>query len=186
VSSPRPAVFLDRDGTLNIERELVRTPQDLTLHEGAGAALLALQKEGYALIVVTNQSAIARGTLREQELALVHSCLRQLLASEGVTLDDIIHCPHHPTEGEPPLKRSCDCRKPGPGMIKEAALKHDLDLDRSWMIGDNITDIEAAERAGVHSLLVKTGKGAQFSGQLPEAQVVSDLSTAAARIISER
>ena len=147
---------------------------------------MTLQEEGYALIVVTNQSAIARGTLREQELTLVHSRLRQLLASEGVTLDDIIHCPHHPTEGEPPLKCSCDCRKPAPGMIKEAALKHDLDLNRSWMIGDNITDIEAAERAGVRSLLVKTGKGARFSDQLPEAQVVSDLSTAAARIISER
>lgn len=186
MSSQRPAVFLDRDGTLNVERDLVRSPQDLTLHQGAGAALRTLQEEGYALIVVTNQSAIARGTMSEQELAEVHSCLRELLASDGVSLDDIIHCPHHPTEGEPPLKSSCDCRKPGPGMINEAARKHGLDLKRSWMIGDNITDIEAAERAGIRSLLVTTGKGARFSAQLAEAQVVSDLSTAAARIISER
>ena len=186
MSSLRPAVFLDRDGTLSIERELLRSPEDLDLLDGVGLALKALQDAGYALIVVTNQSALARGTLSQQELADIHDHLRELLAADDVSLDGIFHCPHHPTEGEPPLRISCECRKPAPGMIKEAALKHDIDLKRSWMIGDDIRDIKAGELAGTRSLLVKTGKGERFAAQLSEAQVVSNLGAAAARIIAER
>ena len=185
MSSLRPAVFLDRDGTLNLERESVRTPSDLVLFDGVGAALKTLQDAGYALIVVTNQSAIARGDLSEQGLAEIHHCLRELLAADGVSLEDIFHCPHHPTEGHPPLKTTCECRKPAPGMINAAALKHNIDLERSWMLGDNISDIKAAEGAGIRSLLIKTGKGASFAAQLKEAQVASDLSEAASRILTE-
>ena len=181
----RPAVFLDRDGTLNIERDLVRTPDELSLIDGTGAALKALQKQGYALIVVTNQSAIARGTLSVDELDKIHESLAERLALEGVSLDGIYYCPHHPTEGAPPLRMICECRKPAPGMLKEAARAHDLDLTRSWMIGDNISDIEAGERAGAQSLLVLTGKGQRFAEQLSSDRVVEDLSAAAKKIIAE-
>ena len=182
----RPAVFLDRDGTLNIERELVRRSEDLSLIDGVPSALKSLQDDGFALIVVTNQSAIARGTLSEDELRSVHDRLTELLASEGVSLDGIFYCPHHPTEGAPPLKSACECRKPAPGMIQDAAKKHDLDLARSWMVGDNISDIRAAESAGIQSLLVLTGKGQRFADQLPSSRVTEDLSAAAQKILSER
>ncbi len=181
----RRAVFLDRDGTLNIERDLVRTPEDLSLIDGASSALKALQDEGYALIVVTNQSAIARGTLSVNELNTVHDSLAERLALAGVSLDDILYCPHHPTEGTPPLRTVCECRKPAPGMLKNAATTHDIDLTRSWMIGDNLSDIEAGERAGARSLLVLTGKGQRFADQLSSDRVVEDLSAAAKKIITE-
>ena len=169
-----------------VPRELVRRSEDLSLIDGVPSALKSLQDDGFALIVVTNQSAIARGTLSEDELKSVHDCLTERLASEGVSLDGIFYCPHHPTEGAPPLKCVCECRKPAPGMIQDAAKMHDLDLARSWMVGDNISDIRAAESAGIQSLLVLTGKGQRFADQLPSSRVTEDLSAAAQKILSER
>jgi len=186
VSSLRPAVFLDRDGTLNVERDLVRTPQDLVLHVGTGEALRALQDQGFALIVVTNQSARARGQLSEQELNTIHARLSELLLESGVTLDGIFHCPHHPTEGEPPLRADCECRKPAPGMFFEAASQLGIDLKRSWMIGDDVRDIVAGGRAGVRSLLVQTGKGERSSAQLPKTKLMPNLAAAAAHVIAEQ
>lgn len=185
MSTVRRAVFLDRDGTLNVERDLVRIPEDVELLPGVPEALRSLHEAGYALIVVTNQSARARGRITEEELNAVHGRLGALLSSENAPLDDIVHCPHHPTDGEPPLRMDCDCRKPEPGLLLEAAARHDVDLSRSWMVGDALRDMEAGRRAGVKCLLVRTGKGERESSSLDPAMVVEDLAAAARHILSE-
>ena len=185
MSETRRAVFLDRDGTLNIERELVRTPEDLELIPGAVDALRLLSTAGYALVVVTNQSAIARGLLQPRELEAVHASLRATLEASSVELTDILYCPHHPSAGEPPLRTECGCRKPEPGLITRAAEEHRLDLSASWLIGDAARDIEAGRRAGVRTLLVETGKGAQERSAFDPQMVVADIMAAAERIIEQ-
>ena len=184
MSTPLRAVFLDRDGTLNVERALVRIPDELELLPGVGPALHALREAGYALIVITNQSARARGHITDEELSTVHDHLRTLLAPFDAAPDDILHCPHHPTEGEPPLRQSCTCRKPEPGLIQQAAALHDLDLSRSWMIGDALRDMEAGRRAGLRCLLVRTGKGASDATALDPSMVMNDLGAAASYILA--
>jgi len=186
VSPHRRAVFLDRDGTLNIERELIREPAELELIPRSAAALRELQEAGFLLIVVTNQSAVARGSIAEVELEAVHQHLRELLAAEGVSLEDILYCPHHPTEGDPPMRMSCECRKPEPGLLLAGAAKHHIKLTESWMIGDTLHDIKAGQRAGTRCLMVKTGKGAAESAEVDSAMVVDDLSAAAALILAQR
>lgn len=161
-SSPcRPAVFLDRDGTLNIERGSVRTPKDLQLLPGVGAALRMLRQEGYRLIVLTNQSVIARGEACEADVASIHRRLEWELGKEGAYLDGIYLCPHHPHGGFPgeriDLKMKCECRKPATGLFERACAELRIDRARSWMIGDQTRDIEMARRAGVRSVLVQTG-----------------------------
>ena len=185
VSPTRRAVFLDRDGTLNHEHDLVRTPDDLVLLPGVAGALRSLHDAGFALVVVTNQSARARGLLHEEELRAVHDHLKGLLQATGAPLTAIYHCPHHPTEGAPPLRQECLCRKPLPGLLHQAAAAHDIDLSASWLIGDDMRDIEAARRAGVRPLLVRTGKGEQMAAALDPAMVTADLAAAAARILED-
>jgi D-glycero-D-manno-heptose 1,7-bisphosphate phosphatase len=149
----RRAVFLDRDGTLTDPRHYPTHPEDLVLHPGIGPPLRALQEEEIALVVVTNQSALARGLLRESALAAMHQHLRELLARQGVQLDGIYVCAHHPDGAVARFRRSCDCRKPAPGMLHQAATDLALDLTQSWMIGDSACDIEAGRRAGTHTAL---------------------------------
>ena len=185
MNTSRRAVFLDRDGTLNVERDLVRSPEDIELLPGVPEALRTLSEGGYALIVVTNQSARARGWITEEELSAVHERLRSLLSSYDAPLDDIVHCPHHPTEGEPPLRKTCDCRKPEPGLLLQAAGRHGIDLGHSWMVGDAVRDMEAGRRAGVNCLLVRTGKGAEESSSLDPSMVVADLTAAAELKLSD-
>lgn len=156
------AVFLDRDGTLIDELGFLARPEELRLYPWAAAAVRRLNEAGLAAIVVTNQSGIARGLFGERELAAIHARLAEELAQQGAHLDDVLHCPHHPTEGQPPLRCVCACRKPAPGLVLEAARRHGLDLARSWMIGDSRRDLECGARAGLRgSILVRTGKGAQ-------------------------
>jgi histidinol-phosphate phosphatase family protein len=155
-----PAVFLDRDGTLNEEVEgALREPSQLVLYAGAGAALAELKRSGYRLVVCTNQSALARGWLTPQELEAVHAELCRRLAEEGADLDEIRVCPHHPDEGDPPLRRRCGCRKPAPGMLLAAARSSSIDLARSWVLGDAERDLEAGAAIGVRGILIGTGKG---------------------------
>jgi len=156
----RPAVFLDRDGTLVDELGFLARPEDLRLLPGAAEAVRRLNAAARAAIVVTNQSGIARGLFDEAALARVHARLCEELARGGARLDDVLHCPHHPSEGAPPLRARCACRKPEPGLVREAARRHDLDLARSWMIGDSLRDLECGARAGLGgSILVLSGKG---------------------------
>lgn len=164
----RPAVFLDRDGTLIDELGFLARPEGLRLYPRAGAAVRLLNEAGWAAIVVTNQSGIARGLFGERELAAIHARLAEELAQHGARLDDVLHCPHHPREGLPPLRAECSCRKPAPGLVLEAARRHALDLARSWMIGDSLRDLECGARAGLAgSILVRTGKGPAELARVP-------------------
>lgn len=180
------AVFLDRDGTLNREVDYLSDPNDFELLPGAGEALRLLQDAGFALVVVTNQSGIARGILDEKTLSAIHSRLKDDLDPFGVRLDWIGYCPHHPTVGEGYFRADCTCRKPAPGMLLEAAARIHIDLDRSWCIGDSLRDLDAAAAVGARGILVRTGKGADQERAAAEAGrplVVVDGMTEAAAVI---
>jgi D,D-heptose 1,7-bisphosphate phosphatase len=185
----RPAVFLDRDGTLNVEKGGVRRPQELELIPGVAEALIALRQAGFCLVVVTNQSVIARGQASERDLAAIHSRLERELGRSGAHLDGIYVCPHHPDRGFPgervDLKIACDCRKPGIGLVERARRDLNIDLSASWMIGDQTRDVEMARRAGLRSILLQTGAGGR-DGQFQCAAdyVAPDLAGAAEFILS--
>jgi histidinol-phosphate phosphatase family protein len=170
----RPAAFIDRDGTLIVERHYLADPAGVELTEGAAAALRALRDAGYALIVVTNQSGIARGLIRPEEYTAVQGRLDELLAHEGVRLDGVYHCPHHPDHTGP-----CECRKPGLGLYRRAAVEHGLDLARSVYIGDRAGDALPALALGGAGYLVRTGYGAEETALVPpEIGIVQDLAGA--------
>ncbi|MBF6047065.1 HAD-IIIA family hydrolase [Streptomyces sp. NRRL B-1677] len=150
----RPAVFLDRDGTLTEPRHYPSRPEDLVLQAGIGPPLRALQHAGFALVVVTNQSGLARGLVDEAAVAPMHQRLRELLAHHQVRLDGIYLCPHHPGGTVPRFSLACSCRKPAPGMLHQAAGDLGRDLSSSWMVGDSACDIDAGHRAGTRTALV--------------------------------
>ncbi|MFI6055416.1 D-glycero-alpha-D-manno-heptose-1,7-bisphosphate 7-phosphatase [Streptomyces violascens] len=150
----RPAVFLDRDGTLTEPRHYPSRPEELVLQSGIGPPLLALQRHGFALIVVTNQSGVARGLVDEAAIAPMHRRLSELLARHRVRPDGIYHCPHHPDGVVPRFSVACSCRKPAPGMLHQAAGDLGCDLTASWMVGDSVCDIDAGHRAGTRTALV--------------------------------
>lgn len=167
--SGRPAVFLDRDGTvLELVPYLNRADQ-VRLAPGAGAALRRLRTAGFALVVATNQSAVARGLLDTEGLRRIHLRMDELLRREGVQLDAIEFCPHHPD-----YTGACACRKPRPGMLRRSAHALDLDLRQSFMIGDNRPDIEAGRNAGVRTVLLRTGHGLEAGQALKAAGVQED------------
>lgn len=151
------AVFLDRDGTLVEPRHYPSRPEHLVLFDGILPGLRALQSAGFRLVVVTNQSGIARGLFSEDDLALMHASLCRSLENGGVSLDAIYYCPHHVDGSIPHLAVDCDCRKPRPGMLRQAASDLDLDLGRSWFLGDILDDVEAGNRAGARTVLVDLG-----------------------------
>jgi len=159
----RPAIFLDRDGTINVDVHHLHRAEDLQLILGSGSAIARLNEAGYPVLVVTNQSAIARGLLTEPELGIIHEKLRELLQPFNASLTDIHYCPHHPEHGD---QIACNCRKPQPGMLQRAAREHDLDLMRSIMIGDNVSDLHAGWNAGCRSALVRTGHGQEIERSL--------------------
>jgi D-glycero-D-manno-heptose 1,7-bisphosphate phosphatase len=152
-----PAVFLDRDGTLVHPAHYPSRQEDLQLYDGIGPELRALQQAGFRLVVITNQAGIARGYFTEVDLQAMHDYLRRELERRGVFLDGIYHCPHHPDGVIPELSIRCECRKPQPGMILQAATDLDLDLRRSWLVGDILDDVEAGNRADCRTILVDLG-----------------------------
>jgi D,D-heptose 1,7-bisphosphate phosphatase len=154
----RPAVFLDRDGTLVAEVPYLHEPDKVVLVDDAIPALRRLAAAGFALVVVSNQAGVARGYYPEQAVAAVHQRLEALLAAGGVALDGIFYCPHHPDGSVPGYARACRCRKPAPGMLETAAASLRLDLPASWMIGNHPSDVGAARAAGVRPLYVATGR----------------------------
>lgn len=155
------AIFLDRDGTMNVSKGFISNADDLELILGTIEAIKAINKSGALAIVITNQPVIARGECSFEELHNIHNKLKTLLGEKGAFVDDIFYCPHHPDkgfEGEvPELKFDCDCRKPKTGMIDEAVKKYNIDLSKSYMVGDSTMDLELARNAGVKSVLVDTG-----------------------------
>lgn len=155
----RPAVFLDRDGTLTEEVGYVNHPRRLRLLPRSARAIRRLNEAGIAAIVVTNQAGVARGYFSEEVLQAVNAALVAQLEHEGAHLDAIYVCPHHPTEGEPPYRVDCDCRKPKPGLLHRAAADHGLDLTRSTLVGDRPSDLVAARAVGAAAVLVLTGYG---------------------------
>ncbi len=151
------AVFLDRDGTLVHARHYPSRPEELILYDNIEGELVALQEAGFRLVVITNQSGLARDLFTADDLRLMHEHLTRELAARGVRLDGIYHCPHHPDGVVPELAIRCDCRKPAPGMLLRAASDLHLDLRRSWFIGDILDDCEAGNRAGCRTVLVDLG-----------------------------
>ncbi|MGQ9778663.1 MAG: D-glycero-alpha-D-manno-heptose-1,7-bisphosphate 7-phosphatase [Bacillota bacterium] len=155
----RPAVFLDRDGTISEEIGYIRDPAQYRLLPGAAAAIRRLNERGIPVILVTNQSGPARGFYGEETVLAVLDEMRRQLAKEGAHLDGVYYCPHLPGGIVPAYAVECDCRKPRPGMLLRAAEEHGLDLARSFMVGDKVSDVEVARRVGCRSILVLTGYG---------------------------
>lgn len=151
------AVFLDRDGTVNAEVGYLRDLADLRLIPGAGTAIKRFQEAGLKVILVTNQSGVARGYFPESLVHEAHELLDQMLLSEGAKIDAVYYCPHHPTAGNSMYTMECDCRKPGTGLIDRAARDLGIDVKRSYVVGDKWSDVELGQRVGAHSILVQSG-----------------------------
>jgi D-glycero-D-manno-heptose 1,7-bisphosphate phosphatase len=151
------AVFLDRDGTLTHPYHYPSKPEHLRLYDGIGPELARLQAQDFRLVVITNQSGLARGYFTEDDLARMHDYLIHELVRWQVRLDAIYYCPHHIDGTIPALTRVCSCRKPQPGMLLQAASDLKIDLKRSWFVGDILDDVEAGNRAGCRTVLVDVG-----------------------------
>jgi D-glycero-D-manno-heptose 1,7-bisphosphate phosphatase len=190
----RAAAFVDRDGTIN---ELVSDPrtgqpesplrvEDVSLIPGAAGALRRLAAGGWLLVGVSNQPAAAKGTIGPEQLAEVQARVLELLAAEGVRLDLFRICPHHPDAVVPELAGPCDCRKPAPGMLIDAAGELDIDLEHSWMIGDTDTDVLAGAAAGCRTVLIEqeASEHKRKGISRPDA-VMPDLQAAAALLLEE-
>jgi D-glycero-D-manno-heptose 1,7-bisphosphate phosphatase len=149
------AVFLDRDGTLNVNTGYVGDPENVVLvpHAAEGARMLG--DAGFALVVVSNQSGIARGYFSEADADAVDGRLRDLLAARGVSIAGMYRCPHWPEDERPPSVAPCDCRKPKPGLLLRAAADLQLDLARSWIVGDRLLDMQAGRAAGCRCVFVR-------------------------------
>ena len=177
----RAAVFLDRDGTIIVEAEYLADPERVVLLPGAADALEQLAAMGYALVMVTNQSGIARGLYSEDDFRAVQKRLDTLLAERGIRLDAVLHCPHHPDFTGP-----CDCRKPALGLYERAAADLDLDLSASVYVGDRVSDVLPAVPAGGAGYLVRTGYGADQAQRVPPGIRVIDQLSDLPRMLSGR
>ena len=177
----RPAVFLDRDGTLIEEVGHLGDPDGVVIIDGVPQALRRLTAAGYVLIVVSNQGGIARGLFTEDDVGAVIRRTVELLGDAGETITAWYHCPHHPDFGP-----ACECRKPLPGMLRTAAAEHRLDLGRSWMVGDHLVDVQAGIAAGAKAIKVRTGHGMiHGDGDAgPDVPVVDDLPAAVEVIVA--
>jgi D-glycero-D-manno-heptose 1,7-bisphosphate phosphatase len=152
----RPTIFLDRDGVIVENREAyVRTWEDVEFIPGALAALAQAANTDYAIVLVTNQAGIGKGLIPADVSESINQRIRAEIEQAGGRVDGIYVCPHTDTD-------DCECRKPRPGMLLQAARELDLDLSRSWMVGDALTDMQAGQAAGVRTLLVLTGRGSQY------------------------
>ena len=155
----RPAVFIDRDGTISEEVGYVNHPSRFRLFPYSSEAIRILNNNGWLSIVITNQAGVARGYFSDDVIVSVHEQLKRDLQEESAQLDAIYYCAHHPSVGEPPYRLDCDCRKPKAGLIKRAAGDFEIDLSNSWMVGDRYSDIELAHNAGLRSAFVLSGYG---------------------------
>jgi D-glycero-D-manno-heptose 1,7-bisphosphate phosphatase len=184
-----PAVFVDRDGTLNREVDFLRRVADLRLLPGAAAGVRRLTDAGFAVVVVTNQSGVARGLIPPATLDAIHAAIRSRLARGGARLTGLYACPHHPTAGEPPFRRRCRCRKPRPGMVERAARELHLDLGRSYCVGDSPADLGLAAATQLRAVLVRTGHGRRTEAALDDglgpAHVAANFRAAAEWIIDD-
>ena len=159
MKSKNKAVFLDRDGTINEEVEYLSDLKKFKLLPKVAPAIKLLNEHGFKVIVITNQAGVARGYFGEDKVKEIHQEMKRQLRGKDAHLDGIYYCPHHPTEGVGKYKKNCWCRKPNPGMLEKAAQDFDLDLSKSYVIGDQLTDIKLGDNAGCKTVLVLTGYG---------------------------
>lgn len=178
----RSAVFLDRDGTIVEDPGYLHDPAKVKLFPGAAAAIHGLNAAGYAVVVVTNQSGIARGLYTEADYRAVEKRLGELLAAKGARIDASYFCPHHPQAPEP-----CACRKPRTKLFLDAQAALDIDFTKSWWVGDRLSDVQPARTLGGKGILVATGQGNLHQGQARAigVTVVADLLTAATEIVRQ-
>ncbi|CAA9359746.1 MAG: D-glycero-beta-D-manno-heptose-1,7-bisphosphate 7-phosphatase [uncultured Chloroflexia bacterium] len=162
----RPAVFLDRDGTINVEVNYLYRLEDLQTIAGVPEAISRLNRAGRFVVVVTNQAGIARGFYGVEEMHALHEHLNAVLKQHDAHVDAWLFCPHHPDFTGP-----CACRKPAPGMLLEAAVRYDLDLGQSWLVGDSAGDLGAGTAAGSRTILVRTGYGAAVESLIETGEV---------------
>jgi len=162
LSVRQKCVFLDRDGTINQFNNFITKPRDFELIDGAADAIKKINSLGYLAIVITNQPVIARGEIDFQTLDLIHMKMETDLGKHGAYIDDIFYCPHHPDKGfpgeRPEYKTDCDCRKPKPGMIINAAEKYNIDLSQSYMVGDDMRDVNSGINAGCIPVFLTNNK----------------------------
>lgn len=155
----RPAVFIDRDGTISEEVGYVNHPSRYKVFPFSAQAVRLLNERGWLAVLVTNQAGVARGYFTEELIGAVHEILIRELATSGARLDAIYYCPHHPSVGNAPYRVDCDCRKPKPGLVRRAAKELNIDLTQSWMVGDRYGDVEMAHNAGLRAAFVLSGYG---------------------------
>lgn len=177
------AVFLDRDGTINIEKDYLYKIEEFEFVPGAPEAIRLLNQAGYIVVVVTNQSGVARGYYAEDDVEKLHRYIAGKLEAEGARIDAWLYCPHHPG-GRGSYALPCNCRKPLPGMLVEAAKRLEINLEDSVMIGDKLADIEAGLAAGCRTLLVRTGYGSHEESKMcSQTEVFDDLLNAARSLL---
>jgi len=141
------AVFIDRDGTINVDVHYLDDPDDFEMYKGVGEGVKKLKENGFKIIVITNQSGIARGYFTEEQLSKIHKRLKQEIQKFDVVLDGIYYCPHHPDD-------NCNCRKPNTGLFIDAINEHNIDVKKSFMLGDKILDIGAGKKIGARTVLI--------------------------------
>ncbi|MBT0662966.1 D-glycero-beta-D-manno-heptose 1,7-bisphosphate 7-phosphatase [Geobacter pelophilus] len=182
----RRAVFIDRDGTINEEKEYLYRPEAFEFIPGVPEAIRILGEAGFLVVVVTNQSGVARGYYGEDDVRSLHRYMDELLLTAGAKVDAYYFCPHHPVNGVGEYRIDCRCRKPMPGMLLQAVSDLGIDLSASWMIGDKLADVEAGIAAGCRSAMVLTGYGTEEQTKLPvDVPVFKDLLAAAQAILTE-
>lgn len=183
MTQPVPAIFLDRDGTLNQDHGYVHEIDDFQFFEGAIEALLELKKMGFALVVVTNQSGIARGMYSEAQFLRLTEWMDWSLADRDVELDGIYFCPHHPQAIDEKYRQECECRKPKPGMLLDAQQELNIDMAASYMVGDKLDDLLAGQAANVGTrVLVRSGKAVTAEGEALADMVINGLADLPAAI----
>ncbi len=175
-------VFLDRDGVLNKDIGYLKSPDQLIILPGVIGALKKLKDAGFLLIIVTNQSGIAKGFFYEDDLKKVHNALLTIFKKDNIYIDDIFYCPHHKDGIAEPYNISCDCRKPNTKMIKDSAIKYNIDLSKSYLVGDKDTDIQLAINAGLKSFCVENDMYEYDKNVVPD-YFVGNLAEAAEIII---
>jgi len=177
------AIFLDRDGTINVEKNYLYKSEDWEWIKGSLEAIKGFNLLGYLVIVVTNQAGVARGLYNCEDVECLHDYVSRLLKAAGAQIDDYYYCPHHPLYGE---IRDCDCRKPKAGLLFKAQAERDIDLKSSYMIGDKASDILAGYGVGVTPILVTTGYGLGELGKVNEKTLIVDNIYQAYKLIKDR